>query len=202
MGWAAYRHLQNQLLVAVLGSQGIENRGELVALELDCICVSAMMDSASAMSRPRSNGGQKSFSHTVDDGTDDLVDLAALGDISAGEASSQRRSEVLLDGLEGANRRPAEGGGPQRPVDAAAIPSRQCPYGANGIGFRLRAYLLSILQDVGGQGRWEWRGGWEERKLVWETVEVQLHLERDSPRRAQATGPVTCAAPERRTPTT
>lgn len=184
--WAAYRDLEHQLVVTVLGGQGIENRGELLALKLDWIPASAMMDSMSVLSRPRVDGGQKSFSHTVDDGTDDLVDLAALGDISAGEASRQRRSEVLLDGLEGAKRRPAEGGGPQRPVDAAANPSRQRLYGANGIGNRLQAYLLSILQDVGGQGRWEWRGGWGERKLVWETVEVQLHCERDSPKRAQA----------------
>lgn len=154
-GRLAYRDLEDQLLATVLRGQGIENRGELLALELDWVPESAMMELMSVLSRPRVDGGQKSFSHTVDDGTDDLVDLAALGDISAGEASRQRRSEVLLDGLEGgAKRRPAEGGGPQRPVDAAAIPSCQRPYGANGIGNRRRAYLLSILQDVGGQGRW------------------------------------------------
>lgn len=44
----------------------------------------------------------KRFSHTVDDGTNDLVDLAIGGGLSAGEALAQGGSERRLDGLEGA----------------------------------------------------------------------------------------------------
>lgn len=45
---------------------------------------------------------------TVNDGTNDLVDLANIGGVSASEASRQSRSEALGDGLE----RPLDSGWP------------------------------------------------------------------------------------------
>jgi len=53
---------------------------------------------------------RKKFSRTVNDGTDDLVDLAIPCRVCACEPSRQSRSKVALDGLEGAldGRRPAE----------------------------------------------------------------------------------------------
>jgi hypothetical protein len=39
------------------------------------------------------------FAHTVDDGTNDLMDLAILCRVCAGEALCNGRGEVLLDGL-------------------------------------------------------------------------------------------------------
>ena len=63
----------------------------------------------------------KRFSRTIDDGTDDLVNLAITGGVGAGEPLAQGRSERGLDWLEGALKggRTAESRSPQRPGDAA-----------------------------------------------------------------------------------
>ena len=53
---------------------------------------------------------REKFSRTINDGTDDLMDLAIPCRVCACEPSRQSRSKVALDGLEGAldGRRPAE----------------------------------------------------------------------------------------------
>jgi len=71
-------------------------------------------------------------SHTVHNGTNDLVNPAGACGISGGEPGSESRSEVLLDGLESAPRRNrlAESCSPYRPgnpaigAPASAIDSR------------------------------------------------------------------------------
>jgi hypothetical protein len=67
-----------------------------------------------------SRRSRKSFSRTVNNGTDNLMYLARPGGLAAGESSCESRSEVLLDGLEGTlNRCRSAEGRPQRPLEAA-----------------------------------------------------------------------------------
>jgi hypothetical protein len=76
-------------------------------------CFSGGDGGAAAVARVLGVVGGKGFSHTVDDGTNDLVDSSIVLDAgSAGEALGQ--SERRLDGLEGAlqSSRATEGGGP------------------------------------------------------------------------------------------
>jgi hypothetical protein len=93
----------------------------------------------------------KVFSHTVDDGTDDLMDLAIAGRISAGKPSCQSRSEALLDGLEGTlDRRWSAEGRSERPLQAAV--SIVLELVASSIAFNgAAAYLLSIVRDGEGE---------------------------------------------------
>lgn len=70
---------------------------------------------------------EQSFSHTVNDGTNDLVDLAILDRAGAGEPLAQSRGEGTLDGLEGRVEgcRAAKGlRGPQRGASEAAVQVR------------------------------------------------------------------------------
>lgn len=58
--------------------------------------------------------------HTVDDSSNDLMDLAILDRVAACKSLRDGGSEGRLDGLEGALETwPSEGGGAQRPRDAA-----------------------------------------------------------------------------------
>ena len=109
----AYGDLENELLATVLGGNGVENGRELLAIELDCKRVSVGVFMRRLRDAAGDNGVAaavalvlgvvgKRFSHTVDDGTNDLVDSAIGVGGRAGEALAQGGSERRLDGLEGA----------------------------------------------------------------------------------------------------
>jgi len=72
------------------------------------------------------------FSRTIDDGTNDLVDLALSG-IGAREPLAQDRSKGGLNGLEGASKGSwsPEGGSSERPGNAAVLRRSQRVEGAN-----------------------------------------------------------------------
>lgn len=126
VGSRAYRNLKNELLAVVLGVQGVENGRQLLTLELDYIDQSAAAPTCLLIRWSfcelawacRSSRG-KAFPRTVDDGTDDLMDLAIPGSVGAGEPLAQSGGERRLKRLEGA----LESCGPaacepQRPGDA------------------------------------------------------------------------------------
>lgn len=151
----AYRNLKNELLATVFGGQGVQNGWELLSVELDCIksssaavsCVfhvaTVALELGSSFVWRAVGLGGKRFSRTIDDGTDDLVDLAILSSVGAGESLAQSRSEGRLEGLERALKSSwaAECRSSQRPGDAA-IESR-----------RVRSWTRMASIVSGGQSR-------------------------------------------------
>lgn len=95
--------------------------------------------------------------HTVDDGTNDLVNLSILRRVGAGIAG-EGRSESGLDGLEGG----ADG---RWPADGGTEPARNAAFielvrQSSSIGsIESVAYLFSIVRDV-RDGCGAERGGW------------------------------------------
>lgn len=81
----AYRNLQDQALAVVLGLESVENEGERIAVELDCWssvsdCSLWMKAVSSCRNLTRSSiAGWGRIFRTVDNGTDDLMDLAIRG---------------------------------------------------------------------------------------------------------------------------
>jgi hypothetical protein len=132
--WRPYRNLERQRLAAIFGGQGVENGGELLRVEFDCIPSSAPSVLMRLAMHPRwekffaegrhepSTTAPVSVSradNTTDNPhTDDLVDLAIFCSVGRRKARAERRGEALLDGLEGAadSRRPA-GGAESRPLE-------------------------------------------------------------------------------------
>lgn len=89
---STYCDLKHQLLTTVRRLEGVENGGELLGWELE-----ASFSSANPF--PRSSCGVP-YLH-VDDGTNNLVDLAILGGVGRGEALRDgRREGARLEGLE------------------------------------------------------------------------------------------------------
>lgn len=111
-----YSDLKDKLLAVVLGLNGVQNGGQLITLELDCTgwsdiildraiggdFVDVMMDSGVGKDfrEPGRRVSTGEGGHTVDDGTNDLVNLAIGGSTGAGESGSQ--GGKAIDGLEGA----------------------------------------------------------------------------------------------------
>ena len=91
----------------------------------------------------------KRFSRTIDDGTNDLVDLAILGGLGTSESLAESWCESWLDGLQGSPKRcwSPEGGSSERPGDAAVwVESARVDshYSLNVAPTN----LLSILRDL------------------------------------------------------
>lgn len=90
----SYSDLEDELLLTVLGVKGIENGWESISVELDWkrasvanLEGSTIVPNLHWIVRGQRRRG-KEFSPTVNNGTNDLVDLASDGRISAGETSS------------------------------------------------------------------------------------------------------------------
>jgi hypothetical protein len=82
---STYSDLKDQLLAVVGGLKSVENGRELLTLELDC--ARALAGVSPIALRWWRRRGERSGGHTVDDGTNDLVDLAiVLAGLGAGEA--------------------------------------------------------------------------------------------------------------------
>ena len=121
-----YSDLEHELLAVVGGLKGVENGRELLTLELDCArtLVGSVGGIALRRWRRRDGGGG---GHTVDDGTDDLVDLAiVLAGLGAGEALDGG-GERPDGGSSRAERRSAEGPG------NTAVGGKVISMGVNGI---------------------------------------------------------------------
>ena len=96
-----YSDLEDKLLAVVGGLKGVENGRQLLTLELDCNCASVWVfwrrrgrvDIGAAAVALVSGVVGKRFSHTVDDGTNDLVNSAIGVGGGAGEALAQGGSE-------------------------------------------------------------------------------------------------------------
>lgn len=111
--WRSYRNLEDELVVAVLGCQGVENSREMLAIEFDCDTwsapVSVMVAAMAETGFPIIDSG-KVFrddakgrgSRTIHDGTDHRVDLSIFRSIGAGIAGCEGWGEVLLERLESA----------------------------------------------------------------------------------------------------
>jgi hypothetical protein len=87
---AAYSDLQHQSVAMVVRFKGVENGGELLGVELDWFQVSQGAEDSAALG----GAGPPEGKLTVDNGTDDLMDLAPLRGLGAGKAS-ERRGESL-----------------------------------------------------------------------------------------------------------
>lgn len=121
----AYRDLESELLATVVGGERVQNGGKLLSVELDYIHLSAGVPSSFTPAwsltwlRPTSDSSRgKGFLRTVNDGTNDLVDLSILGRLGACESLAKSRGEGRLEWLEGASWA-AESRSSQRPGDAA-----------------------------------------------------------------------------------
>jgi hypothetical protein len=113
-----YGNLESQLLISILCGDSVENSGKLLSVELDCI--SQLMAVLSTPGKRFRGGGDGR--PTVNNSSDDGVNLALLLSVGGCKAGAECRGEVLLDGLEGANAcRAAEVGACAQ--DPAAIPS-------------------------------------------------------------------------------
>lgn len=135
-----YRNLEHKLLAVVLGLNGIENGGELVTLELHCnmasnvsaivreddlrsIAMSLAMDWGrgkdfrDSVCSPNPGQGVSREPRTVNDSTNNLVNLARLADIRAGEASREGGQGIGAQAGDGG--RPGEGSPPEGPGETA-----------------------------------------------------------------------------------
>lgn len=135
-----YGNLEHKLLAVVLGLNGVENGRELVTLELHC----NMANSRSAIVReddirpiamgwtmdwgrgkdfrdsvcsPNPGQGVSREPRTVNDGTNNLVNLARLSDIRAGEASREGGQGIGAQAGDGGW--PGEGSPPEGPGETA-----------------------------------------------------------------------------------
>jgi len=121
-----YSDLEHELLAVVGGLKGVENGRELLTLELDCARTLAGGVSSIARRWRRWRGGEGG-GRTVDDGTNDLVDLAiVLAGLGAGEALDGG-GERPDGGSSRAERRSAEGPG------NTAVGGKVISIGVNGI---------------------------------------------------------------------
>lgn len=94
--WHSYRNLEDELVSAIVRCQGIENGWELFRIKFDWNILSVpIFNVLPTMTEPGSlcRRAEKSFSHTIDDGTDDLIDLALLCGIGRCETSCESRCE-------------------------------------------------------------------------------------------------------------
>ena len=121
-----YSDLEHELLAVVGGLKGVENGRELLTLELDCARTLVGCVSLIALRRRWRRGGEGG-GRTVDDGTDDLVDLAiVLAGLGAGEALDGGGERPDGRGSR-AERRSAEGPG------NTAVGGKVISIGVNGI---------------------------------------------------------------------
>jgi hypothetical protein len=150
--------------------------------------------SSSGQTMPRSDAGPSFL--TIDDGTNDLMDLAVLRRVGTREAGRKSGREALLDGLEGPLNGdwPPEGRSSQRPSEAAARASDQHSMHHQLVSCRSEAYLLSILRDGerccdgSGEGR-------ETEEESFEEVERELKISQAAPSRIiDADWPACCTA--------
>jgi hypothetical protein len=93
-----YCDLEHELLTAIVGVEGVEDGGQLFGVELDCGGKVKLL-AWRCFSAALSPGERCSGVHTIDDGTNDLMDLAFSHGIGRGEALGDGRHGDL--GLEG-----------------------------------------------------------------------------------------------------
>lgn len=108
--YRAYGDFEGELLVTVHGGKGVQNSGKLLGSELDYIHPSAVVPSSFVRAwslqwlRVASDSSRgKGFLRTIDDGTNDLVDLSILGRVGACESLAKSWCKGRLDRLEGAS---------------------------------------------------------------------------------------------------
>lgn len=146
-----YRDLQHQPLTVVVGLQGVQNGRELVRIELDCnLSLAAIQSQLNPLARASRwmvvtmvekqefasiasdrkmpsrglTGVCVQMVHTVDDGTNDLVNLAdeVRAGLRAGEPSRKGRQDIGAERLERATGHrgwSGEGSPPEGPGEAA-----------------------------------------------------------------------------------
>lgn len=117
-----YRDFQDKSLATIFCFYSVENGRELLSWEFDC-------SSSQFYAGDEKYFRWKQGRPTVDNSTDDLMDLA-MGRICAGKASTEGRSKVLAQRLEGtrSGRRTGEPRGPERASNAAVYTRSASPF--------------------------------------------------------------------------
>jgi len=129
------RDLEDELLAIFDGLKRVENGGELLGIELDCRPRQLHVGGSCPQGRV-----EATELLTIDDGTDDLVDLAVTNTGGAGEPAEGRSPEAGR--ANGATSRRREGGtGPGEGGNAALEhrdddAGRTSSYYCSGVGFR------------------------------------------------------------------
>jgi hypothetical protein len=155
-----YRDLKHQFLAVVLAFESIENRRQLLGVEFDYIpyisdCCSLCGESRSLS---RAATAPPEICHTVNNGTNDLVNLSFSASICRGPSLCDRWDGLFSQRLEGASGdRGSSEGRPAQATGDAATSSRSAEFPKGWFEARRRSndactHLLSMFADEGEVG--------------------------------------------------